>query len=147
MGWLNFVGGTLVVLLVPITLLYFVFRVFYGSEVTLKQASAIVAGTFLAVGILTQSLTMAVMALKDDWNINPQEALQASPGLLLDPQTASKPLPALLNSFDLFTFWTVFLLATGFGIAIRKTTASALWGVGACWALWILCKVGWTAIF
>ena len=33
-------------------------------------------------------------------------------------------------------------LATGFGVASRRTTSSALWGVGVCWALIVLVKVG-----
>jgi hypothetical protein len=41
----------------------------------------------------------------------------------------------------------VFLLAVGFGVASRKTTGSALWGVGICWAIIVLVKVGWAAIF
>jgi hypothetical protein len=41
----------------------------------------------------------------------------------------------------------VFLLASGFAVASRKTTGSALWGVAIPWALIVLAKVGWAAIF
>jgi hypothetical protein len=41
----------------------------------------------------------------------------------------------------------VFLLAVGFGVACRKPTSSTIWGVGIAWALIVLCKVGWAAIF
>ena len=41
----------------------------------------------------------------------------------------------------------VFLLAVGFGVASRKTTGSALWGVAIPWILIVLAKVGWAAIF
>ena len=41
----------------------------------------------------------------------------------------------------------IFLLAVGFGVASKKTTGSAIWGVGIAWALIVLVKVGWAAIF
>jgi hypothetical protein len=88
-----------------------------------------------------------VLQLKGDWNINPQDAIQANLGLLLDKSTAAKPLWALLTSIDVFNLWMVFLLAVGFGVASRKATGSALWGVGICWAVVVLVKVGWSALF
>jgi hypothetical protein len=32
-------------------------------------------------------------------------------------------------------------------VASRKTTSSAIWGVGIAWAIVVLVKVGWAAIF
>lgn len=145
-GWVNVAVATPAILLVVGGVLFFVFRFFYASEVSFKQALTIVAWTFLAVGLVTQPLTLAVMALKGDWNINPQDALQANLGLLLDPQTAAKPLLSFLGSLDLFSFWIIFLLATGFGIASRKATGSALWGVAIPWAVFVACKVAWAAL-
>jgi hypothetical protein len=145
-GWVNVAVVTPAILLVVGGVLFFVFRFFYASEVSFKQALTIVAWTFLAVGLVTQPLTLAVMALKSDWNINPQDALQANLGLLLDPQTAAKPLSSFLGSLDLFSFWIIFLLATGFAVASRKATGSALWGVAIPWAVYVLGKVGWAAL-
>jgi len=136
-----------VMLLVIAGALLFVYRFFYAAEVGFKQAFAIVTWVFLAVGLITTPVTLAVMSLKGDWNINPQEAVQANLGLLLDKSTAAKPLWALLTSIDVFSLWMVFLLAVGFGVASRKTTGSAIWGVGIAWAIIVLCKVGWSALF
>jgi hypothetical protein len=146
-AWVGGIVGTVVVFLVVAGVLLFVFRFFYASEVTFRQAVAIVSWTFFAVGLVTTPLTLLVLQLKGDWNINPQEAVQAHLGLLLDKATAAKPLWALLSSIDAFSIWMVFLLAVGFGVASRKTTGSALWGVGICWALFVLGKVGWAALF
>jgi hypothetical protein len=145
-GWVNVAVATPLMLLVVGALLFFVFRFFYASEVTFKQSLSIVAWTFVATALVSQPLTLLVMFLKGDWNINPQDALQANLGLLLDPQTAAKPLLSLLSSLDLFSFWIMFLLATGFGIASRKATGSALWGVVIPWAIFVLCKAGWAAL-
>ena len=106
-----------------------VYRFFYASEVIFRQAFAIVTWIFFAVGLVTTPLLLLVLQLKGDWNINPQEAIQANLGLLLDKSTAAKPLWALLSSIDVFSLWMIFLLAVGFGVASRKTTGSAIWGV------------------
>jgi hypothetical protein len=146
-GW---VVGPIVVaimLVVIAAFLMFVFRFFYAGEVRFKQAFAIVLWTFLAVGLVTTPIMLAVLALKGDWNVDPNQAIQANLGLLLDKSTAAKPLWALLSSIDLFSLWMVFLLAVGFGVASRKTTGSALWGVAIPWILIVLGKVAWAAMF
>ena len=81
------------------------------------------------MGLLTTPLMLLVFQLKGDWNLNPQELLQANLSLLLDKATAAKPLWALLSSIDVFSLWMVFLLAAGFAVASRKTTGQAIWGV------------------
>jgi hypothetical protein len=65
----------------------------------------------------------------------------------MDKAETAKPLWALVTSLDLFSFWVVFLLATGFGVACKKATGSALWGVVIPWALIVGIKVGWSAMF
>jgi hypothetical protein len=146
-GWVVGPVFIAIMLLVIAGSLMFVFRFFYSGEVSFKQALAIVVWVFLAVGLVTTPATLAVMSLKGDWNLNPQEAVQANLGLLLDKSTAAKPLWALLTSIDVFVLWMVFLLAVGFAVASRKTTGSALWGVAIPWVLIVLAKIGWSAIF
>jgi hypothetical protein len=146
-AWVMGPVGIAVTLVVIAGVLMFIYRFFYAGEVSFRQSFAIVTWVFLAVGFVTTPVTLAVMSLKGDWNINPQEAIQANLGLLLDKSTAAKPLWALLTSIDVFSLWMVFLLAVGFGVACRKTTGSAIWGVAVPWVVIILCKVAWAAIF
>lgn len=146
-GWVLGPVFIAIMLVVVAGALLFVFRFFYAGDVDFKQAFAIVLWTFLAVGIVTTPVTLAVMSLKGDWNLNPQEVVQANLGLLLDKSTAAKPLWALFTSIDIFVLWMVFLLAAGFGVASRKTTSSALWGVAVPWLIIVLMKVGWSALF
>ena len=127
--------------------LLFIFRFFYAGEVGFKQSLAITSWSFFAVGLVTTPLIILILRLKGDWNLNPQEVLQANLGLLLDKAETAKPLWALVTSIDLFSFWIMFLLAVGFGVASRKTTGSALWGVVIPWAVIVAIKVGWSAIF
>ncbi len=146
-GWVGVVVGTPVFLLAVAGALLFIFRFFYASAVSFRQSLAIVSWVFFAVGLVTSPLTLAVMGLKGDWNLNPQEAVQANLALLLDRSTAAKPLWSLLSSIDLFSLWMIFLLATGFAVASRKSTSSAVWGVILPWVVIVLIKVGWSAIF
>ena len=141
-GWVFATVGTAIFVLLNSAVLLFVYRFFYGSEVTFRQALAIVAHSFLALALVSSPLILLVMQLKGDWNINPGEALQANLTAAFEKATTAKPLWVLASSLDLFSLWLVFLLATGFGVASRRTTGSALWGVGVCWALIVLVKVG-----
>lgn len=136
-----------VMMLLAAGTLMFVYRFFYSSEVGFKQSLAIVAWSLFTVALVTTPLLLLVFQLKGDWNLNPQELLQANLSLLVDKATTAKPLWALLTSIDLFTFWMVFLLACGFAVASRKTTGSAIWGVVIPWAIIVLVKVAWAAMF
>jgi Yip1 domain len=127
--------------------LLFVFRFFYGSDVSFRQALSICAWTFAAVALLSTPLILTVLSMKGDWNINPQEALQANLTLLLDKATTAKWLYSLASSLDLFSFWMIFLIASGFGAVSRKGAAWAAAGVLVPWALFVLVKVGFAAIF
>jgi hypothetical protein len=145
--WINGLVGGLIGVLVVTAVLWLVYRFFYASEVTFRQSLAITAWTFFAVSLVTTPVTLAVMALKGDWNVNPQEVVQANPSLLLEKSETAKTLWAFLTSIDVFSIWMVLLLAVGFAVASRRKTSAALWGVGACWVLIIIGKVAWAAIF
>jgi hypothetical protein len=140
------VGGLIMVLLVSGVLL-FIYRFFYAGEVGFRQSMAITSWSFFAVALVTTPLMLVVFALKGDWNLNPQEVLQANLSLLLDKAETAKPLWALATSLDLVSFWLIFLLAAGFGVACKKATGSTLWGVVIPWAVLVAIKVGWAAIF
>ena len=127
-------------------LFLFVYRFFYGAEVRYAQSLAVVSWALLVVSLVTNPLTLAVLGLKGEWNVDPRYAFQGNLSLFLDQESASKPLYALAQEIDLFSFWTLFLLACGFGVAARKTTAAAFWGVLVPWAVYVVGKVGLVAL-
>ena len=139
------VGGPIAVLVIAAVLM-FVFRFFYAGEVTFKQSMTLVTYSLLVYGLVTAPLNLLVLSLKGDWNLNPQEVLQANATFFLDRDTAAKPLWALAGSLDLFVFWAIWLLATGFGVAVKRDTRSALWGVVVPWALFVAIKAGFAAL-
>jgi hypothetical protein len=128
-------------MLAAAALYLFIFRFFLASEVMFKQAMAVVSHTFVATGLVTTPLMLLVFALKGDWSLAPQELLQANPTALLDKEAVAKPLWALLSSLDLFSFWNLFLLAVGFGVASKRATGSAFWGVATPWIIYVVGKV------
>jgi hypothetical protein len=127
--------------------LMFVFRFFYAGDVTFRQSMSMVTWVFLATSIVTIPLMYLTLVLKDDWTVQPQEVLQANPSLFVERGQIAAPLFSLLGSLDLFSFWTIALLAIGFGLAARKPFGSAVWGVATPWLLYVLCKAGFAAMF
>jgi hypothetical protein len=146
-SWISAFVGAPIITFVIAGVFLFVFRFFYGGDVTYGQSLAIVAWSLFALALVTTPLILTVMGLKGDWNINPQEALQASAAMFLDRTTTSKPLYTLAASLDLFTFWVLWLFSSGYGVATRRTTGSAAVGVVSVWALYVLGKVALAAIF
>lgn len=147
---LSWVSGTIAPPILVLALggiLLFVYRFFYAAETTYAQSLAIVASSFAAVALLTTPLMLGVLSLKDDWTIAPQEALQANVTLFLERQATAKPLWALAGSLDLFSFWLIFVLASGFGAASKRNWSWALAGIAVPWALFVACKVGLAFVF
>jgi Yip1 domain len=146
-SWISVFVGPPILALVVAGVLLFVFRFFYAGDVTYGQSLAIVAWSYFVLALVTTPLVLAVMGLKADWNINPQEALIASPAMFLDRTTTAKPLYTLAASLDLFSFWVMWMLASGYGVATKRTTGSAFGGVLTVWAIYVLGKVALAAIF
>ena len=65
-------------------LFLFVYRFFYGGEVTFVQSLAIVVWSALAIAIVSIPLLVVVFFGKGDWNLNPQSVVQANLSLLLE---------------------------------------------------------------
>lgn len=148
MSWARPLLGAPILTFLVAGVLLFVFRFFYAGDVTYGQSLSVTAWTyFIVLGLVMTPLMLVVMGLKGDWNIVPQEALQANLAMFMDRQTASKPLYRLIESLDLFSFWVLWLLSTGYGVATRRTTGAAAAGILGLWALYVLGKVALAAIF
>ena len=137
------VGGTLLVAAV----LMGAFRVAMGSDLRYKQSLAIVSHAYmpLAVGAV---LGILIILLKDPQAVDLENLVSANVGAFLSEETP-RWLHSLGQSLDLFSFWVIFLLATGFSAADPKKikTGGALGVVGGAWLLYLLVKVGLTAAF
>jgi hypothetical protein len=128
-------------------LFLFVYRFFYGAEATFAQSLAVVAWCFAAFGLVLNPLILLVMALKDEWSVDPHSVVQASAAAFLDKAATPKSLYALAGSLDLFSFWLIALLSIGYGAVIRKPASTAAWGVVTVWALYVAGKSALAALF
>jgi hypothetical protein len=118
-----------------------------GTGATFSQAFSILAHAGL-VGIVSTPLFLLVLFLKPPGTMDPDNPLATNLAALL-PDDAAKWLFALCKSFDLFTFWTLILLAMGFAAVNPKKLkgAKSFTIAFAVWAVYLVCRVGWAFIF
>lgn len=127
--------------------LFFVFRFFFGAELRFVHAFATVAWSFFAVGLVQTPMMLAIFTAKDDWNLDPNQVIQANATMFMNETSTPGWLWSLIGSFDLFSFWTAFLLTAGFAVATKRSFGSAAWGIGIPWALWVCLKIAGRLVF
>ena len=124
-----------------------VFKGLAGAKLNFRTSMAIVSHGWMpnAVSGLVGILTVCV---KDPASIDLQNIVASNAGAFLSTDSP-KWLAALLGSVDLFSFWTMILLAMGFAAAAPKqlTTAKAFAWIFALWLAFVFAKVGLTAAF
>jgi hypothetical protein len=119
-----------------------------AASLTFKQMFGISSYAMLPT-LLASILAIVVLFLKDPEQFNLQNPLAFNLGAFLEPPpNTGKALYSLATSIDLFSFWTILLLATGITVAARKFTFSkALVAVVVPWVIYVLVKSGWTGMF
>ena len=125
-------------------ILMFVFNSLFGGQVKFKQSFGIVAWSWVP-GLLGSIVGIILLFVKNPEDIDINNPIPFNVGYYLSDKVP-KWLISLCSSIDLFTLWTIALLAAGFAVATRKSWISCLWGVVLPWAAWIVVKVGWAAI-
>jgi hypothetical protein len=119
-----------------------------GGEATFKQGWATVIHSQLpqAVGGL---LSLPAILSRDTFHFEDVQTGSVLPSNLgfLAPEGASAAVLSLLSAFDLFKLWTLVLLVIGFAAVARLKKGTAAAAVVGCWALYVLGKAGWAAIF
>lgn len=137
-------GGMLIVAAV----LLFTYRFLLDAEVKYKEALNITAYSFLPPAVAGNIMFFALLYLKPPDEFDFESASGLSLGSFLSRDTAAW-LRSLANSLDLFTIWTIVLIATGFTAlcgARRMPFSRSLWGVLAPWLVYVLAKMGFAAL-
>jgi hypothetical protein len=139
--------ATPVIALVVAGVFLLIFRTLLGAEISFRQVFAVCCYSLVPL-IFSSIMLFAVMMLKDPDQFDLQNASPTNIGAFLDVTTTPKWLHTLASSVDAFTLWSMALLATGLSVAARKISWSTAitWVVGT-WALWVVIKVGFAAIF
>jgi hypothetical protein len=125
----------------------FMFRFFMAADVSYLNSLAVVAWTLAAMSLLQTPIMLLVFWLKGDWNVDPNQIIQANPTLFFEIGSIPRWSWSLLSSFDLFSMWTIFLFATGHAVAGKRGLSTGLWGVGIPWIMYLAVKVGFILMF
>jgi hypothetical protein len=147
----GYVGGILAVpisYLIVAGILLGIVRGIMSAPVRFKQVFAIMCYASLP-GLIFTVLAIAVMFLKNPDEFNLQNPLVFNPGAFMDPQSPLKFLHSVANSLDLFTIWTILLVATGLKAAGGKKLSfgGALTAVALPWAILVLGRASLAGLF
>jgi hypothetical protein len=127
---------------VAAAVLLFIFNAMMSADLKFKQMFAIMCYSGLP-GLLFSALAILVLFLKGTAEFNFENPLAFNPGAFLDPLQTPRFAYSLAASIDLFSFWTILLIATGVAAAGRKMTfGKALAGVLIPWAVLVVGKAG-----
>lgn len=124
-----------------------VFRLM-GSELDFRQSLSVSVHGMMPFAVATL-LTAPIVLSREELSM---QEVQNSRFLFSNlaafaPEEASKALMALLSSVDLFSIWSVALLAIGFQVVGRVSKATALGVVLGLWTVAVAGKVALAALF
>ena len=118
----------------------------FGWDHTFKQSLGVTAHAYLPNCLA--ALLLIFFTLRLD-RFNPADLgdlVRSSPAFLVD-RRENPVLHSLLQSFDVFSIWSLVLLVIGYSIAAKVSRAKAASIVVSLWALYVLGKAGFTALF
>jgi hypothetical protein len=123
------------------------FNLGVGAKITLQTSMAVFAYAWVPASI-AGLLGILVLFLRDPATVDVKNLVASNPGALISDDSA-KWLVTLLTSLDLFSFWTLILLAIGYRAADPKKISfgMALGAAVGVWLIFVIIRVGWVAAF
>ena len=139
--------GPIVAVLVVGLVMWGAFNLLGGANTNFGTSFAITAHAFMT-GLISSTLFIVVLYLKPFGTVDLENPVAANLAAFL-PEDSAKWMVALLKSIDVFTFWTLILLAIGFAATNRKKLkgSKAFMIAFSVWAAYVVCRVGWAWIF
>ncbi|MGH9774307.1 MAG: YIP1 family protein [Candidatus Acidiferrales bacterium] len=146
-GYVGTIVGVPVVALIVAGILLGIFNVMAGAGTNFKTSLAIVAHGWVP-GLIGGILGLILIYIKDPSTVDIQHLVASNLGVLTQNDSA-KWLVALLTSIDIFTFWVIALMAVGYSATNPKKVkfGKACTLIFVAWAVYVVLKVGWTAVF
>jgi hypothetical protein len=140
--------GPIIGYVVIAAVLLFFFNFLGGAELKFGSALKVTCYGCMPPGVVSVLATLAVMMMKPPEEFDVQHPLAFNLGAFL-PENSAKWLVSLGSSIDVFTFWTILLLAIGFSRAsARKMETGKAFGLIILpWLVYVLLKMGWAAMF
>lgn len=121
------------------------------AKTTFKRIYSVTLWTFAGVSLISTIVFVASLMVKDEEGLrstnlnNPTDTLPTNLGVFLGPET-SPVLKSLVGSIDIFSIWTIALLAIGFAAIANskniKTSKTAMMVI----VLWLIYVAGKTGI-
>jgi len=145
-----YVSGLLVPVLAALILglvMMGAYNLLAGAGATFRQSFSIAAHAGL-IGIVSTPIFLLILFLRPPGTMDVDNPVATNIAAFL-PEESAKWLVALCKSFDIFTFWTLILLAIGFAaVNPRKLKGAKAFTIAfSVWAVYVLCKTGWAFIF
>jgi len=118
-----------------------------GANTNFGTAFAVTSHAFLT-GLVSSVLFILILYLKPYGTVDLENPVAANVAAFL-PDDAAKWLFALCKSIDVFTIWTLILLAIGFAATNpKKLRGNKAFTIAfSVWAAYVVCRVGWAFIF
>jgi hypothetical protein len=133
--------------LVIAAVLMFIANSMLGSQLRFSQMAAITSYSMLT-GIVSVALSIVVMFVRSPDEFDLRNPLAFNVGAFLNADTTPKWLLSFATSIDLFSFWTMALIAIGIVVASRKVAfTKALVAVMIPWAVYVVLKSAGAGIF
>ncbi len=140
-GWVGAVLGAPLFVLIIAGVLTGIFNGLLGAEIRFAQGFAIAAYALLVRALLS-GLFILLAFLKPPEEFDLQVS-PFSPAAYMNRLENPKWLMALAGSLDLFTIWSIVLLAIGFSVAAKKLSFSkALITIMIPWLILVAAQVG-----
>jgi hypothetical protein len=145
--WAIGVCGPIVFALVVALVMWGAYNLLGGANTNFGTSFAITSHAALT-GLVSSLLFILVLYLKPPGTVDLENPVATNLAAVL-PDDSAKWLVALLKSFDIFTFWTLILLAIGFAATNpKKLKGSKAFTIAfSVWAVYVVCRVGSAWIF
>jgi hypothetical protein len=133
--------GPIAVLFGLAGIMFLLFKLFGGSELKYKQAVAVVSYSGIPSVLYSILMLIALYANPRDFNL--AVPLPFRLGWFFDAADTPAWLMSMANACDLFTFWTLVLLALGFSVAARRIGFGKAFGIiFSGWIVMVLAQAG-----
>lgn len=136
-GWVGALLGAPLSVLIIAGVLTGLFNGLLGTDLKFAQTFAVTAYALLVRSLLAGLLILLVF-LKPPEEFNIQVS-PFSPAAYMNRLENPKWLMSLAGSLDLFTIWSIVLLAIGFSVAAKKLSFSkSLTAIAIPWLIWVV---------
>jgi Yip1 domain len=145
--WAVGVCGPIILMLVVALVMWGAYNLLAGANTNFGTSFAITSHAALT-GLVSSLLFILILYLKPYGTVDLENPVATNLAAFL-PDDSAKWLVALLKSIDIFTFWTLILLAIGFAATNpKKLKGSKAFTIAfSVWAVYVVLRVGSAWIF